>query len=56
MTWLHNLHLPEVLASPGSPDEQGIPGRLWQLMDADLDYQGGEYLRVVILFRKIRPS
>jgi hypothetical protein len=49
MTW-HDLR-PEVFARP---DAQGIPGPLWQLIDAALDYEGGDDLRVVIQFRRIR--
>jgi hypothetical protein len=53
MTWLHNLHLPEVLARP---NEQGNPGPSWQLADADLEYEGGDDLRVIIHFRRTPPS
>jgi hypothetical protein len=49
---LHGLR-PEVYARP---NEQGIPGPLWELIYADLDYQGGDDLRVIIHFRKTRPS
>jgi len=49
MAW-HDRH-PEIFARP---DAQGIPGPLWELVDAAVDYAGSDDLRVVIHFRKIR--
>ncbi|KAF8499000.1 hypothetical protein F5888DRAFT_129356 [Russula emetica] len=49
MTW-QDLH-PEIFARP---DAHGIPGPLWELSYASLDYQGGDDVRVVIHFRRIR--
>lgn len=49
MPW-RDLH-PDVFATP---DAQGVPGPLWRLIYAALDYEGGDDLRVVIHFRRIR--
>ena len=51
-TW-YDRH-PEVFARP---DAQGNPepsAHIWRLFFASLDYDGGDDLRVVIHFRKIR--
>lgn len=50
MPW-RDLH-PDVFARP---NEQGH-GPLWRLVYAALDYEGGDDLRVVIHFRRIRPT
>ena len=47
-----NLH-PNIFARPNA---QGIPGPLWQLFNAAVEYQGGEDLRVLIHFKKVQPQ
>jgi len=55
--WFHSLQpevWPEVFTT-GMPNAQGTPGFFWQLIDADVEYEGGDDLRVIIYFRR-RPS
>lgn len=40
---------PDVYARP---DARGIPGPLWELSDVRLDYRGGDYAGVYIVFKK----
>lgn len=37
------------------PDEQGIPGPLWQLVDVAVNQPGGDDLYVITHFKKTRP-
>lgn len=54
MAWPNwqDLH-PDIFARPNA---QGIPGPLWQLFNAAVEYQGGEDLRVLIHFKKVQSQ
>jgi len=44
---------PQVYAMPNA---QGIPTPIWQLSQTWIDYEGGDDLRLTILFKKVRST
>ena len=48
-----NFQPPQVYARPNA---QGIPSPTWQLSQSWIDYEGGEDLRLIILFKKIQST